>query len=140
MRSSLRQLAASERGFSLITVMIAVVLVAVAVVALSGTTIYVLSMQTESTVRSTASGIAAAYMEDVKTRSVATLASEAETAVNSMGGAPVAGETNFLRELIVEDGAAPKSKLVTIVVKYPRGRAQMGRVELVTIVYEGVGS
>ena len=129
----------SERGFSLLTVLIAVVLVSVAVVALSGTTVYVLSMQTESTTRSTAAGIAAAYMEEVKTRPVATLASESELAVDETGRVNTA-QLDFMRELVVEAGPAPKSKLITIRVRYPRGRSRMGRVELVTIIYEGVGS
>ena len=132
-----KHLLASERGFSILTVLIAVVLVSVAVVALSGTTVYVLSIQTESSVRSSAAGFAAAYMEEIKTRNTTTLVSEPETSVNSSGIAQ--GNGTFLRELKVEDGAAPRSKLVTVTVRYPRGRAQMGRVELVTIVYEGVG-
>lgn len=130
------RLLASERGFSILTVLIAVVLVSVAVVALSGTTVYVLSIQTESSVRSSAAGFAAAYMEEIKTRNTTTLVSEPETSVYSSGLAQTAA---FLRELKVEDGAAPRSKLITVTVRYPRGRAQMGRVELVTIVYEGVG-
>ena len=129
---------ASKRGFTLLTVLIAVVLVSVAVVALSGTTVYVLSMQTESTTRSTAAGIAAAYMEEVKTRPVAALASEGQTAVDDVGR--VNAGAAFLRELIVVPGPVPKSKLVTVRVLYPRGRSRMGKVEFVTIIYEGVGS
>ncbi len=131
------RLLASERGFSILTVLIAVVLVSVAVVALSGTTVYVLSIQTESSVRSSAAGVAAAYMEEVKTRNTTTLVSEPQTSVLSSGLAQASA--TFLRELKVEDGAAPRSKLVTVTVRYPRGRASMGRVELVTIIYEGVG-
>ncbi|NIR45702.1 MAG: hypothetical protein GWN99_14980 [Gemmatimonadetes bacterium] len=140
--SSHERLSGSESGFSLMAVMIAVVLVSVAVVALSGTTIYVMSMQTESTVRSTAAGLAAAYMEEVKARPVQALESEAEVAVTSTGRVPESAleQADYRRELIVEPGPAPRSKLVTVVVEYPRGRLRMGRVELVTILYEGVGS
>lgn len=125
-----------ERGFSILTVLIAIVLVSVAAVALSGTTVYVLSLRTESTVRSTAVGIASAYMESVKTRRIATLASEAGTNVNGLGEPDASG--SFVRSLSVEPGPIPKSKLLTVSVQYPRGRANMGRVELVTIVYEGL--
>lgn len=125
-----------ERGFSILTVLIAIVLVSVAIVAVSGTTVYVLSLQTESTVRSTAAGIASAYMESVKTRRVATLVSEAETAVNELGDPEAGG--HYVRSLSVGPGPVPRSKLLTIWVLYPRGRAKMGQVELVTIVYEGV--
>ncbi len=131
---------AERRGFSLITVLIAVVLISVAVVALSGTIVYVLSMQSESTVRSTAAGIAAAYMEEVKTRPVATLASEAVVAVDNTGRTVSATEKPYLREVTVDAGPVAKSKLVTVKVQYPRGTARMGRVEMVTIIYEGVGS
>jgi Tfp pilus assembly protein PilV len=130
------QPASCERGFSILTVLIAIVLVSVAAVALSGTTVYVLSLQTESTVRSTATGLAAAYMETVKTRRVVSLGSEAEANVNEVG--ELAAEGDFVRSLTVASGPVPRSKLVTITVKYPRGRAKMGQVELVTIVYEGV--
>ncbi len=126
----------SETGFSILTVLIAIVLVTVAAVALSGTTVYVLSLQTESTVRSTATGIASAYMEAVKTRRVATLISEAEAGVDELGDLDAGGD--YLRSLTVEAGPVPKSKLLTVTVKYPRGRARLGQVELVTIVYEGV--
>jgi type II secretory pathway pseudopilin PulG len=125
-----------ERGFSILTVLIAIVLVSVAAVALSGTTVYVLSLQTESTVRSTATGIASAYMESVKTRRISTLNSEAEAGINELGELDASGD--YVRLLTVEAGPVARSKLVTITVKYPRGRANMGRVELVTIVYEGV--
>lgn len=135
-----RRVVAEQRGFSLITVLIAVVLISVAVVALSGTIVYVLSMQSESTVRSTAAGIAAAYMEEVKTRPVATLASEAVVAVDNTGRTVSVTEKPYLREVTVDAGPVAKSKLVTVKVHYPRGTARMGRVEMVTIIYEGVGS
>jgi type II secretory pathway pseudopilin PulG len=126
----------SEGGFSILTVLIAIVLVTVAAVALSGTTVYVLSLQTESTVRSTATGIASAYMESVKTRRVSALNSEVEAVVDEVGDPDASGD--YVRLLTVEGGPVPRSKLVTVTVKYPRGRARMGQVELVTIVYEGV--
>ena len=128
----------SQYGFSLLSVLIAMVLVSVAVVALSGTTVYVLSLHTESNVRTTAVGIAAAYMEDVKTRDVGSLASEEEVNVNEVGEANASG--SFVRALSVVAGPAPKSKLVKVTVRYPRGRSSMGKVELVTIIYEGVDS
>ena len=129
-----------ESGFTLVTVMVAVVLVSVAVVALSGTSVYVLSLQTESTVRSAATGIASAYMEEVKTRRISRLASEAETNVNELGeddAGPVSARL-YVRTLVVKQGPAPSSRLVTVTVHYPRGRAKMGKVELVTIIYEGI--
>lgn len=125
-----------EAGFSILTVLIAIVLVTVVVVALSGTTVYVLSLQTESTTRSTATSIASAYMESVKTRPVSTLNSEVEAGVDAVGELDASGD--YVRSLSVEAGPVPKSKLVTVTVKYPRGEARMGRVELVTVVYEGV--
>ncbi len=129
---------ASEDGFSILTVLISVVLVSIAIVALSGTTVYVLSLQTESRVRSTATGIAATYMEEVKTRPTESLASESQTAVDETGRAQ--DPAPFLRELIVQTGPDPKSKLITVRVHYPRGSSVMGKVELATIIYLGVGS
>jgi type II secretory pathway pseudopilin PulG len=137
MKSAQRVLAC-EDGFSILTVLVSVVLVSIAIVALSGTTVYVLSLQTESRVRSTAMGIAVTYLEEVKTRPAESLASESQTAVNEVGRA--LDPAPFLRELIVQTGPDPKSKLITVRVHYPRGRTVMGKVELATIIYLGVGS
>ena len=126
-----------EGGFTIVSALIAVVLLSIAVVALSGTTVYMLSLQTEASTRSTAAGLAAGYMEVVKTRDTSTLASESAANVDELGAISASGK--FIRELIVGPGPAPNSKFVTINVLYPRGRSTMGDVELVTIIYEGVG-
>ncbi len=128
----------TESGFTILSVLVAVVLIGVAVVALSGTTVYVLSLQTEAGVRSTSAGLASAYMEAVKTRRMVALVSEPDTQINELGEVDETGV--FVRRLTVGLGPAPRSKLVTVTVLYPRGMTGMGKVELVTIIYEGVES
>jgi hypothetical protein len=69
---------------------------------------------------------------------VVSLGSEPATAVDETGAVNAAGPYN--RQMTVTTGAAPKSRLVKITVYYPRGKATQGKVEMITIVYEGVDS
>jgi hypothetical protein len=125
-----------ESGAGLIGIMVAVLILGLTVVALSSATVQVLSTRTESTVRSVANIIATTYMEDVKTRRSKTLASEDSMYVNDLGHPDSGGR--FIRELVVNSGPVPKSRLITVRVSYPAGAKGSGVVELVTIAYEGV--
>lgn len=122
-------------GFSILSVLIAVVLMGVGVAAVSSTSVYLLSLRTESTVRSTATGLAVTYMEEVKTRPTAGLASETSVTLNQQGEADPGG--SFTREMVVGPGPVANSKLVEVKIGYPTGLGRRGEVELVTIVYEG---
>lgn len=122
-------------GFSILSVLIAVVLMGVGVAAVSSTSVYLLSLRTESTVRSTATGLAVTYMEEVKTRPTAGLASESAVNINQQGQTDPDG--SFTREMVVGTGPVANSKLVEVTVTYPTGLGRRGEVELVTIVYEG---
>ena len=122
-------------GFSILSVLIAVVLMGVGVAAVSSTSVYLLSLRTESTVRSTATGLAVTYMEEVKTRPTAGLTSESQVSIDEQGTTDPSG--SFTRELVVGPGPVANSKLVELKVTYPTGLGRRGEVELVTIVYEG---
>ncbi len=124
-----------ERGFSLLSVLIAVILMGVGVAAVSSTSVYLLSLQTEASVRSAATGLAVTYMEEVKTRPTNSLASEAVQTINELGRPDASGQ--FTRELKISNGPVTNSKLVEIEVTYPTGLGRRGSVELVTIIYEG---
>jgi len=126
---------ASDTGFSLVSVLIAVVLVSLALVALSGSMVSISAFRTEANVRSTATDLAAAYMEDVKARDPASLASESAVNVDAQGQVSASGR--YVRSLTVTAGTEPRSKRVTVTVAYPRGEATTGVIELVTIIYEG---
>lgn len=127
---------ASNRGFSLVGVLIAVVLVSLALVALSGTMVSVVAFRNEAGVRSTAMRLGAAYLEQVKTRDPAALASETRVTVDELGAPDPGGR--FARSLIVTDAAEPRSKRVVVTVEYPRGsQGDDGTVTLVSIIYTG---
>ncbi|MGD2153949.1 MAG: hypothetical protein PVG79_11835 [Gemmatimonadales bacterium] len=128
----------SEAGFSIMTVLVASVVMGVAVIALSGTTVYVLSLQTESDVRATAISLATAYMEEVKTRPIEEIVTESVVAVNEIGVEEESGR--FSRALTVTAGPAPRSRLITVRVNFSGSQGRSGKIELITIVYEGVDS
>jgi hypothetical protein len=114
------------------------VLLAVGVVALSSSSAFLVSLQTDTAVRSTATSLAIAYMEDVKKRPPRTLVSEAPVRVNDVGDEDDAG--HFVRSLSVAEAvAAPDLIKVAVEVRYPAGMGRSGRVNLVTIVYRGNG-
>lgn len=131
-----RSLAGTIDGFGLISVLVAMVLLAVGVVALSSSSAFLMSMQTDTSIRSTATSIAIAYMEDTKRRPPRTLTSEGPTRVDEIG--VEADEGLFVRSLtVVEDPSAPDVVKVTVEVRYPAGMGRTGRIELVTIIYRG---
>jgi Tfp pilus assembly protein PilX len=126
----------SEAGFGLISVLVAMVLLAVGVVALSSSSAFLVSMQTDTSVRTTATSIGIAYMEDVKKRPPRTLASEEPERVNELGEADEGGV--FIRSLTVGvDAVAPDVVQVGVEVRYPNGPGSTGRINLATIIYRG---
>jgi Tfp pilus assembly protein PilV len=117
--------------------MIAMVLLGIAVTALSSAGVYVVAMQTDSQVRSAATAIASSYLEQVKTREPTQVVSESTVKINEDGVDDNTGP--FSRSVEVTDEAGlENTKRVTVKVEYRSGRGRTGTVELVTILYEGV--
>jgi len=116
--------------------MVAIVLLGVAVTALSSSGMMVLAVHTDSAVRSTATAIAASYLEEVKARQPGTLASESATSVSSDGVKAQSGIFVRSLEVVPEENLA-YTKRVTVNVEFPSGRGRTGTVQLVTVVYEG---
>ncbi len=128
--------ARDERGFGLVSVLVAMVLLAVGVVALSSSSAFLVSLQTDASARSTASAIGVAYMEEVKQRPPTTLASESPTSVNELGDADSTGV--FLRTLtVVDDPSSPEVARATVDVEYPAGLGRKRTISLVTLIYRG---
>jgi Tfp pilus assembly protein PilV len=126
----------SEGGFGLLSTLIAMVLLSIAVTALSSAGLSVLAVHTDSAVRSTATLIAASYLEEVKARGVTTVVAESGVQVNDAGVNDAAG--HFQRSLeVATDEELQYAKRVTVKVAYPKGRRGTGVIELVTILYEG---
>ena len=131
-----KRILASESGIGLISTMVAIVLLGVAVTALSSSGMMVLAVHTDSAVRSTATAIAASYLEEVKARQPGTLASESATSVSSDGVKAQSGIFVRSLEVVPEENLA-YTKRVTVNVEFPSGRGRTGTVQLVTVVYEG---
>ena len=127
---------ASYDGFGLVSVLVAMVLLAVGVVALSSSSAFLMSMQTDTSIRSTATSLAIAYMEEVKRRPAQSLVSESPTTIDEIGLDNPEG--HFVRSLTVtEDASAPDVVKAMVDVEYPAGLGRTGRVEMVTIIYRG---
>ncbi len=128
-----------ERGFGMVSVLVAMVLLAVGVVALSSSSAFLVSLQTDASARSTASAIGVAYMEEVKQRPASSLASESPTAVNEIGEADSLGV--FIRTLTVsDDPSSPDVARTTVDVEYPAGLGRTRTISLVTLIYRGYKS
>jgi Tfp pilus assembly protein PilV len=126
----------SEGGFGMVSVLVAVVLLSAGVVVLSSSSLFLTSLQTDSQVRSTASSIALAYMEEVKTRERSELASEETVRVNRWGEPQDDGP--FVRKLYVEtDDTVTDAVEVRVVVRYQSGMGRPRSVEIVTVIYVG---
>jgi Tfp pilus assembly protein PilV len=125
---------AGESGAGLVEVLVAMIILGIAALALSGATLQILARHTDAALRSEASIIARTYMEDVRTRSVSSLTSEDSLRVDELGHADPNG--HYVRRLTVVSGPVPKSRLITVQVSYDRGSAGTGMVEIVTIAYE----
>lgn len=121
----------NRRGFTLISVMIAVVIITIGLVALGRTQALVASSESDASVTTSALAVARAYMEEVRSRDPHDLESEPGTRV-SLDGEEVAGGP-FVRTLVVESEAANLLR-VTVRIGTSRGRAP---IELVTYVYKG---
>ena len=124
----------SRRGFTLLSVMIAVVILAVGVLALSRTLTGAMQMNTRAGMRTIALDIARQRMEFLRAQPPSDMADFAEAApvdVNEQGR-PVSGG-KYQRSVLIAD---VRLNLVSVIVRvsYPNGTTP---VELITYVYTG---
>lgn len=126
----------SQRGFGMISVLVAVVLLAVGIVALSSSSAFIVSMQTDAAERSRASAIAVAYMEQVKARPPTELSTESPVRVDEIGEPNDNGA--FVRSLVVvPEASTPDVVRATVEVTYPSGFGRTRTLELVTVIFTG---
>lgn len=123
----------ARRGFTIVSMLVAIILLAVGLMSLAGANAQTVTMQTLAQNRTSAIAIARAYMEQVRTRDPWLIASESAVALNSDGQA--SGSGKFVRSLVVTQ---TRTNLIKIVVKvvYPRGSQP---VELTTSFFRGNG-
>ena len=123
----------SRRGFTLVSMLMAIILLAVGLMALAGANAQTVTMQTLSQNRTNAIAIARAYMEQVRTRDPWSIVSESSVALN--GDGQVSGSGEYVRTLTV---TIIRQNLIQIVVdvRYPRGTQP---VQLTTSFFRGNG-
>lgn len=121
-----------EEGFTLISVMVAVVMLTIGLLALARVQTSLVRTQRDTAVRTKALVIARSYTEDLRSRDPWTLVSEAPVTVDDLGVPNGSGV--YTRSTTV---VADQTNLVRIVVQvdYP-GETQP--VQLVTMAYRGV--
>jgi Tfp pilus assembly protein PilV len=118
-----------ESGFTLISVMIALILLSVGIMALARASGEVAAARTTSAVKTNAVAIARGHMEWLRSRPPQDLTDEAAVRVNSAGEIDGAGP--YTRSVKL---AAQSSTLlnVKVIVDYPRAKVP---VEIVTLIY-----
>ena len=132
----MRRRAVSESGFGMVSLLVAIVLLAIGIVAISASSVFMASLQTDAAERSRATAIAVTYMEQVKMRLPRTLASEDTFAVDGSGA--VVADGVYLRSLtVVPEPGIVDAVRTTVSVQYPAGLARTGTVEMVTTIYAG---
>ncbi|MGV3709601.1 MAG: prepilin-type N-terminal cleavage/methylation domain-containing protein [Gemmatimonas sp.] len=128
-----RPAARARKGFTLVSMIVALVLLVVGVGALARSSGETLKFQNIAQNRTNAIAIGRAYVETVRTRDPWTIASESSVKVDADGRTSAAGLYSRSMDLVVE-----RQNLVrlTIKVTYPR---MTGPVELTTYLYRGNG-
>ena len=121
----------NERGFSLISTLIAVVILAIGILALAKTSAGVVRAGAQAASRTEAVAVARAYMEEVRSRQPANLISEAAVACDREGTPNASGP--YTRSVVVND-VTSNLKSVRVVVTMPNTSIP---VELVTLAFVG---
>ncbi len=123
----------ARRGFTIVSMLMAIILLAVGLMSLAGANAQTITMQTLAQNRTSAIAIARAYMEQVRTRDPWTVESESGVALNSDGQPSAQGA--FIREMTVTSSRQNLIQLV-VSVSYPRGTQP---VQLTTSFFRGNG-
>ena len=122
----------NEGGFSLISVLIAIVMLSVGLVALARSQAMLMTTQNRLANANTALSIARGYMEQVRGRDPWTLANEPAVAVDELGVVNAVG--TYQRSMDVTLDASNLAR-VTVRVTFPR---QTMPVEVITLIYRGL--
>jgi type II secretory pathway pseudopilin PulG len=120
-----------KRGFTLISVLIAVVMLSVGLLALAKVQSSIVRTQRETSLRSTALSVARSYVEEIRSRDPWTLVSGAPVRVDLRGQLAANGPLTR-RTIVVQD--AVNLLRITVQVDYP---GQRQPVQLITMAYRG---
>ena len=119
----------NETGFTLISVMIALIILTIGIAAMSRTGFMTQQAHTAAAARTTALEIATAYMEDLRSRAPGTLDTESPVMVDPAGQLNPSGP--YTRSVVVQV-LAKNLKQVTVRVLAPQLKNAL---ELVTLVF-----
>lgn len=125
--------ARGRRGFTVIAMLVALVLLAVGLMSLARASAQTVTMQTLAQNRTNAIAVARGYLEQVRTRDPWTIASEASTLVDAEGKPSVGG---FYRRRVEVTAMRDNLLQVTVFVDYPRGTQP---ITLITSFFRGNG-
>lgn len=120
----------NQAGFTLVSVMIAVILLCLGLIALAKAQGVLARSQTDTANRSSALAIAQGYTEVIRSRDPSTLASEGTVQVDANGAVAAGGL--YSRSTIVS-ADAPNLLRVTVTVNYPRAAVPL---QIVTLIYK----
>ena len=120
-----------EDGFTIISVLVAIVMLSMGILALSHSGVQAMAAQTLAGNRSTALGIGRAYMEAVRSRPPDQVQSESPIKVDATGTTSPNGV--FTRSVEVKV-VRHNLKEILVIVEFPRSKVP---VELVTLAYVG---
>jgi type IV pilus modification protein PilV len=121
----------AKSGFTLISVMVALVMLSVGLLALAKVQSSLVKTQRDTNLRATALTVARSYVEDLRSRDPWTLASEAAVKVD-LQGRPAAGGPLTRSTTVTQDSA--NLLRITVQVDYP---GQNQPVQLITMAYRG---
>lgn len=120
-----------EDGFTIISILVAIVMLSIGILALSRSGTQAMAAQTLAGNRSTALAIGRAYMEAVRSRPPAQVQSESAVKVDRTGTVDPNGV--FARSVVVTD-VRHNLKEVRVIIEFPRSKLP---IELVTLAYVG---
>ncbi len=128
-----RSVGTSRSGFTLVSVLVAIMLLTVGLLALARTQTAIVASQADEGWRTSALAAARSYMEEVRARDPWTLESEAAVTLDDVG--QVAASGPLRRSLVVVEKGA---NLLEVRVTVGTTRPSVSPVELATYVYRGV--
>jgi type II secretory pathway pseudopilin PulG len=120
-----------EAGFTIISVLVAIVMLSMGLLALSRTGTMAMASQTTAGLRTTALAIARGAMEDVRSRPAVGVVSMSPTAVDETGTPDPNGQFTLSVEV---SEVRHNLKEIKVLVAFPRGNVP---VELMTLAYVG---
>ncbi len=125
----MRAVRRAERGFTLLSVLIAITMIAIGLMSLARTQALLAHTAGGTAARAAALALAQGYVEVLRSRSPSTLSTEAAVAVDGAGQPASLGP--YSRSTVVSTDA-PNLRRVTVQVAYPGGAQP---IELVTLIF-----